>query len=286
MMHLVMPDPAPDALGVFLRARREHLAPAANDGARRRTSGLRRSEVAARASISVEWYTRLEQGRGGGPSQHVLEAVCDALELDDAEREHAFVLAYGAQAAARPSEDQPQLERMQRVLDNLSPWPAYIKSFSWDVLAWNDASARLLTDYPALPVAERNILRILFTDPIARERVRDWREEAKLAVATFRLELARWNGSSPAADELVHDLRAISPDFAEIWDLNEVGHLGQGVKRLRLGGRGAETMSLHYESLSIDAFPGAGLVMYSPVSPRDAELLARETASSIRETTR
>jgi transcriptional regulator with XRE-family HTH domain len=279
MMHIVMPDPAPDALGAFLRARREHLEPAA-DGARRRTAGLRRSEVAARANISVEWYTRLEQGRGGGPSAHVLEAVCDALQLREDEREHAFVLAFGARVVARSTEDEHQLARMQRVLDNLHPWPAYVKSSSWDVRAWNAAAAALLTDYPAIPAQERNILRILFTDPTARERVGEWREEAKLAVATFRLELARWNAHTPAVEALVEELRAASPEFAAIWELNEVGHLGEGVKRLRLGDAAAdaETVTLQYESLSIDAFPGAGLVVYSPVSADDAALLLRAVA--------
>jgi transcriptional regulator with XRE-family HTH domain len=270
-----MADPAPNALGLFLRARREHLRPAVHDGARRRTSGLRRSEVAARANISVEWYTRLEQGRGGNPSAHTLEAVCRALELRDEEREHALVLAYGARVDAHAATDDHRLEQLQRVLDKLHPWPAYVKSASWDVLAWNVAGARLLTDYAAIPVERRNVLRILFSDPTARERVIGWRAEAKLAVATFRLELARWNARSSAVDALVSGLRAQSPDFAEIWDLNEVGHLGQREKHLRLDGPETATVTLQYESLSIDAFPGSGLVVYSPISDRDAALLAR-----------
>lgn len=93
-----MRDLTGNELGRFLRSRREQLAPSGRDGpssTRRRTPGLRRSEVAARANTSVEWYTRLEQGRGGVPSAHVLDAVCDALELRPEERQHVRMLAYG-----------------------------------------------------------------------------------------------------------------------------------------------------------------------------------------------
>jgi transcriptional regulator with XRE-family HTH domain len=268
-----MPGPAANQLGVFLRSRREHLRPV-NDTGRRRTAGLRRVEVAARASISVEWYTRIEQGRGGRPSRRVLDAICTALELREDEREHAFVLAFGAPATADPFAGGAQLERTQRVLDHLMPWPAYLKSPTWDVLAWNAASRRFLTDYPSIPATDRNVLRILFTDPTTRERIEDWQEEAKLAVATFRLEQARWNAFSASVDGLVRTLRDESAEFAAIWDLNEVGHLGQGIKRLRVG-PGEETVSLHYESMSVDALPGAGIVVYAPVGPRDEHLLDR-----------
>lgn len=263
-----------DQLGAFLRSRRERLRPA-NDIGRRRTAGLRRTEVAARASISVEWYTRIEQGRGGRPSRQVLDAVCTALELREDEREHAFVLAFGTPATADPFVGRARLERTQRVLDHLMPWPAYLKSPTWDVLAWNAASRRFLTDYPSIPAADRNVLRILFTDPTTRERIKDWREEAKLTVATFRLEQARWNASSASANDLVRTLRDESAEFAAIWDLNEVGHLGQGIKHLRVGRSEEETVSLHYESMSVDALPGAGLVVYAPVGPRDEHLLDR-----------
>jgi hypothetical protein len=210
----------------------------------------------------------------GAPSRRVLDAICTALELREDEREHAFVLAFGAPATADPFAGGAQLERTQRVLDHLMPWPAYLKSPTWDVLAWNAASRRFLTDYPSIPATDRNVLRILFTDPTTRERIEDWQEEAKLTVATFRLEQARWNAFSASVDDLVRTLRDESAEFAAIWDLNEVGHLGQGIKRLRVG-PGEETVSLHYESMSVDALPGAGIVVYAPVGPRDEHLLDR-----------
>jgi transcriptional regulator with XRE-family HTH domain len=253
-------------LGAFLRARREQLPPAGAPGgapaSRRRTPGARRSEVAAEANISVEWYTRLEQGRGGHPSVLVLDAICRALRLRQDEREHAFLLAYGSGGALLEDLSASARTRLQPVLDRLDPWPAYIKSPSWDILAWNSAAARILTDYAALAARERNVLRILFLDPDSRRRIKDWEREARLAVATFRAELARWGGQPAHVPALVRELAAASPEFASMWKLHEVGHLGEGDKTLLLHDGTVATM--HYESLSLDAYPGLGLVVYTP----------------------
>ncbi|TMR22221.1 helix-turn-helix domain-containing protein [Nonomuraea turkmeniaca] len=256
-------------LGRFLRSRREQLDPSRyldpsgyvdRPANRRRTPGLRRSEIAARANISVEWYTRLEQGRGGVPSAKVLDAVCDALELRPDEREHVHLLAFGRAGPAVEQLGEEDLARLQRLVDAIT-CPAYIKSAAWDVVVWNAAAASLLTDYDQIPIGRRNVLRILFSDPAARARVDGWWHEAKLAVATFRLELGRWAFTSPEADRLIGDLYSSSPDFAAIWDLNEVGHLGQGVKDLAVPGSGRVRMQ--YEALSLDAYAGFGLVIYN-----------------------
>lgn len=143
------------------------------------------------------------------------------------------------------------LERLRQLVDHVA-CPAYIKSSAWDVVAWNTAAAAVLTDYDKIPVEERNVLRMLFCDPTARSRVGNWRHEAKLAVATFRLELSRWGSQSRAAENLIHDLYSSSPEFASIWDLNEVGHLGEGVKELSVDG---SLVRLRYESLGLDAYP-------------------------------
>jgi transcriptional regulator with XRE-family HTH domain len=259
-------------LGAFLRARREQLppeeAPADAPPRKRRTPGARRSEIAARAKISVEWYTRLEQGRSGRPSTHVLDAICDALRLRSREREHAFLLAYGGSAAAL-HEDLTAAAglHLQRLVDRFAPWPAYIKSPSWDVLLWNTPATELLTDYGALAPAERNILRMLFLRPETRRRIKDWEQEAKLAVATFRTELVRWGDRSGRTAALIRELTEESVEFRTLWKLNEVGHLGEGVKTL-LQPDGTSVL-LHYESLSLDAYPGLGLVTYTPVADDD-----------------
>ncbi|MFH8980557.1 helix-turn-helix transcriptional regulator [Streptomyces varsoviensis] len=256
-----------DTLGTFLRAHRERSTIAQDSGrasSRRRTPGMRRSEVAVTAGISVEWYSRLEQGRGGRPSIQVLEAICEALRLKPKEREHAFLLAYGKVGASHQELSPDERRKLRVVLDALEPCPAYLKSPSWDILEWNAAAARVLTGYASLPAAERNVLRILFTHPDSRRRIRDWPTEAKLAVATFRSELVRWEDRSPRVQALIHDLRTTSPEFDEIWRRNEVGHLGEGKKTFLLPD-GSET-TMQYASFSIDAHPGTGLVVYTPTT--------------------
>ncbi|MFF9063138.1 helix-turn-helix transcriptional regulator [Streptomyces sp. NPDC014882] len=263
-----MSDFRVNELGAFLRARREQLAPDELPGgarpSRRRTPGVRRSEVAALANISVEWVTRLEQGRGGSPSAAVLEAICDALQLRPEEKEHAFLLAYGSIGHPVDDPDAAGRARLQRLVDQLAPWPAFVKSPCWDVLVWNTDAARVLSDYAALSPEDRNVLRILFLDRESRTRITGWRIEAELAVATFRAELARWESHTPRAMTLIEDLTAASIEFQQIWELNTVGHLGDREKTFLL--RDGTQTTMHYESLSLDAYRGLSLVTYAPLS--------------------
>src|SRR6202451_3501800 len=167
MSTLLEPD---NRLGTYLKDRRTRLDPAALgfSTARRRTSGLRREEVAQRANISPTWYTWLEQGRGGSPSADVLDRIARALMLTDLEREHLFLLGLGHPPEAHYRKDDGVTPRLQRVLDALEPSPALIRTAIWDVVAWNRAVAVMLTYYGALPPEERNILRAIFLDPRAR----------------------------------------------------------------------------------------------------------------------
>jgi len=258
-----------NALGAFLRSRRERLDPAdvgVSSGQRRRTPGLRREEVAHRADVSVEWYTRLEQGRGGMPSAPVLQNVAAALLLTRVEREHMFLLAYGRRSEVPRNPAAGIGPRFRGVLDGFPYNPAYIKTAAWDVVAWNRAARLILTDYERLGVGDRNVLRLLFLDPRARELLREWEREARLAVSTFRLELTRW-GSTDEATSLIADLRANSPDFADMWDAHDVGTLGEGVKHLTHPVAG--DLAMWYSSYSIDDEPGLGLVLYTPDSETD-----------------
>src|SRR5580692_2735207 len=132
--------PASDnLLGTYLRDRRMKLDPAAFGfpAERRRTSGLRREEVAQRANISPTWYTWLEQGRGGAPSADVLDRIARALMLTDVEREHLFLLGLGHPPEAHYKKDEGVTPRLQRVLDALEPCPALVKTATWDIVAWN-----------------------------------------------------------------------------------------------------------------------------------------------------
>src|SRR5580698_4548519 len=128
-------------LGTYLKGRRAKLDPASFGLPliRRRTPGLRREEIAQRANVSATWYTWLEQGRGGAPSADVLERIGRALMLTDVEREHLFLLALGRPPEARYQAPDGISPRLQRVLDALSLSPAFVRTSTWDLLAWNRA---------------------------------------------------------------------------------------------------------------------------------------------------
>lgn len=152
----MQPDAKPadkaNTLAGFLRDRRTRLDPAVfGFTGRRRTPGLRREEVAQRANISPTWYTWLEQGRGGAPSADVLDRIAGSLMLTDLEREHLFILALGRPPEMRYRPADGVSPRLQRLLDAFDACPAFIKTATWDVLAWNQAAAVVLTDYATLP---------------------------------------------------------------------------------------------------------------------------------------
>lgn len=175
------------SLGEFLKSRRTRLDPASfGFSGRRRTPGLRREEVAQRANISPTWYTWLEQGRGGAPSAEVLERICGALLLTDAEREHLFMLGLGRPPEVRYKLVDGVSPRLQRLLDSLVASPAIVKTPTWDVVAWNRAAAVVLTDYGTLPPGQRNILRFLFRHPAVRAKQHDWNAVARFVVGADR----------------------------------------------------------------------------------------------------
>src|ERR1700727_3845007 len=129
-------------LATYLKDRRAKLDPAAFGFApeRRRTPGLRREEVAQRANISPTWYTWLEQGRGGAPSADVLDRIARAMMLTEVEREHLFLLGLGRSPEVRYRAVEGVTPRLQRVLDVLEISPAFVKTPTWDVVAWNRAA--------------------------------------------------------------------------------------------------------------------------------------------------
>lgn len=257
-------------LGSYLKQRRTKLDPAAFGFAtgRRRTTGLRREEVAQRANISPTWYTWLEQGRGGAPSADVLDRIARALLLTDAEREHLFLLGLGRPPEVRYRKSGGVTPRLQRVLDALDPTPAIIRSAIWDVVAWNRAATVMLMDYGSLPPERRNILRWLFLDPRARAAQYHWENVARAVVGTFRLETAR-AGAAEEVAPLVDELCRSSPEFRTMWQDNDVrGTHGEAVKHLRHPVLG--TLSFEYSAFAVDGRTDLSLVVYNPVAPDDA----------------
>lgn len=255
----------PTQLGAFLRDRRARMDPASfGFGGRRRTPGLRREEVAQRANISPTWYTWLEQGRGGAPSADVLDRLANGLMLTAPEREHLFLLALGRPPAVKYSRPDHVTPRLQRVLDALPNSPAIIKTATWDVIAWNTAAARLLTDYSKLPREERNVLRLIFTNPVTRAAQEDWWNVARYVVGAFRADAAR-AGAGTEIGALVDELSRRSPEFESLWLENDVAAHADGSKRLRHPELGL--IELEFSAFAVEGRPDLGLLVYNPANP-------------------
>jgi transcriptional regulator with XRE-family HTH domain len=257
-------------LGTYLKDRRAKLDPAAFGfpAERRRTSGLRREEVAQRANISPTWYTWLEQGRGGAPSADVLDRISRALMLTDVEREHLFLLGLGRPPDVRYQQSEGVTPRLQRVLDALEPTPALIRTATWDVVAWNRAATVIFTDYGSLPPTQRNILRFIFLDPRARAAQENWDGVARHVVGAFRVDAAR-AGAAAAVGPLVDELCRLSPEFEAMWRDNDVRGHGEGVKRLRHPVMGS--LAFEYSAFAVDGRPDLSMVVYNPATSVDAE---------------
>jgi transcriptional regulator with XRE-family HTH domain len=261
-------------LGDYLRDRRMKLDPASFGFSlkRRRTPGLRREEVAQRANVSATWYTWLEQGRGGAPSADVLDRISRALMLTDVEREHLFLIGLGHPPDVRYREVESISPRLQRVLDALPLSPALVKNATWDVLAWNEAAAALFTDYADLPPEKRNILRLMFTTARTREAQLHWEQVARYVVAVFRGDVAR-AGASERIKALVTELSAQSPEFARLWQSNDVQTHGEGTKHLRNPQGG--TVALEFSTFAVDGRPDLAMLVYNPATPADAKKVKR-----------
>ena len=158
--------------------------------------------------------------------------------------------------------------RLQRLLDALEVSPALIKTATWDVVAWNRAAAAVLTDYGALPSGQRNILRLIFSDPRVRAAQYDWEGMARSVVAAFRVDAARAGAVSEVA-QLVDELCRLSPEFEALWRDNDVSAHRGGVKRFRHPILGP--IELEYSAFAVDGRPDLGMIVYNPVTSSDAD---------------
>jgi len=266
------------SLGSFLRSRRARLDPASfgYSPGRRRTPGLRREEVAQRASISPTWYTWLEQGRGGAPSAEVLERIAAALLLTDAEREHLYILGLGRPPEIRYRASEGISPRLQRMLDALPHSPALVKTPTWDIVAWNRAATLLLTDYAKIPARERNVLRFLFGDSSVRAAQDDWEKVARFVVASLRAGAIR-AGAEDEVAALAEELSRSSPEFAALWRDNEVASEGDGVKRLHHPVLGL--MELEFSTFAVEGRPDLSMIVYNAGNEDTAARIADFIAS-------
>jgi transcriptional regulator with XRE-family HTH domain len=248
--------------GDFLRSRRAKLTPKSVGlpiGRRRRTSGLRREEVAELAGIGVDWYIRLEQGRTVNPSATTIDALARALRLTKAEHVHLRMLTRAADAPAFAIETVP--ETIRRMLDGLNQ-PAYVTGRRWDLLAWNAAAEEVFA-FGRLAEEDRNVLLLMFTSARTRKLFgNSWTEEARRMVAQFRASHDVWAGD-PAFNALLARLRQASPEFSRWWGAHEVRGIAAGRKILNHPKKGV--LQFEHTSFQANDDPGLKLVIYTPV---------------------
>ncbi|QNA92750.1 MULTISPECIES: helix-turn-helix transcriptional regulator [unclassified Microbacterium] len=215
-----------DALAEFLLRRREALTPAdvgLAAGARRRTAGLRREEVAQLAMMSTDYYTRLEQRRGPQPSVQILAALARALRLTEDERDYLFRLC-GHSAPDRAHATEYVRPGILRVLDRLHDTPAFVVSLLDEVLVQNDASRALIGDASGLVGFDRSGIYRWFAHP--EEERRRYREvdharQSRSLVGSLRAAHGIM-GARSRAGEIVAELSARSPEFVGLWEAHEV----------------------------------------------------------------
>lgn len=211
----------------FLMSRRARVTPAEaglpDGGARRRTPGLRREEVAVLAGVGASWYQWLEQGRDISVSPQVLDAVARVLRLSNAERRHLYLLAgLNPPAPEVAPEKRDMCDGLRRLIDAWMPYPAHIMDRYYNTVLFNDAAATVLGMKPGIT---QNCLVDFFTNPMYRARARSWEQNARTVVAQFRAASL----SSPDDEgfqSVAAELKAASPEFAEVWERRDIEEAG------------------------------------------------------------
>ncbi|SDT16502.1 helix-turn-helix domain-containing protein [Microlunatus soli] len=283
-----MGDNTTDAITPFLKARRAALDPrdlGFDDGPpRRRVHGLRREEVAQRAGISVDYYTRIEQGRAHGMSDSVLDAIARALRLTAGEHSYLRNITRPAQHGDHEHScelaDHPRPivpAAAQDLLDALDPAsPAMIYGPGHDLLAWNRSGGVVTFDLERIEEAELNSALLIFNDPGARELFPDWQLHADETVATLRGDLGRQTSPS-RLNAVIHRLHTENADFRRAWEAQRVAEQSHGHKRIRNPHVG--DLDVTFQAFPIPAAPHLRLCVYTaPAGSVTAERLQRLAA--------
>jgi transcriptional regulator with XRE-family HTH domain len=269
-------DPT-NELSQFLTSRRANVTPERaglpNYG-RRQVPGLRREEVASLAGVSVEYYKRLERGNAGGASDSVLDAIADALQLDDAERAHLFDLARAATPTPAWRRRRPAQRgvrpAVQQILDAIGS-PATISNIRGDYLAANPLGRALYAPLFESREQPPNSARFTFLDPAAQDFFVDWEKAAKDLVANLRSQ-AGGNPYDRQLSDLVGELSTRSEPFRKWWAAHNVRYHQTGRKRLRHPIVGE--LDLSYEVMELAADSGLRLAVFQaePGSPSQQAL--------------
>ncbi|QRP47674.1 helix-turn-helix transcriptional regulator [Amycolatopsis sp. FDAARGOS 1241] len=231
----------------------------------RRVPGLPREEVAQLAGMSVNYYTRIEQGESHQLSDSVLEAIANALRLDESERMHLLRLAWPAQRAKRETEPGPEQvrESLLAIVESSVDHAAVILGRRTDLLGGNRLGFAL---FGVDPDARPNLTKRMFLDPAMRDLVVDWEHQATNSAAYLRMTVGE-QVDDPLMAELVGELSIESPEFAWIWAAHPVAECSHSVREFDhpLVGR----LTLNEENLRMPDVPGQHILFFgaAPGSP-------------------
>ncbi|MDX3077662.1 helix-turn-helix transcriptional regulator [Streptomyces sp. MI02-7b] len=256
------------AVSAFLRSRREKITPEQAGlpvYGQRRVPGLRRGEVAALAGVSVEYYTRLERGNLKGVSDSVLDALAQALRLDDTERMYLHDLARAAGPAARARsprrEARPAVRAsVARIVEGMPGMPAYVMNNRLDTLAANPLGRALYSEMFADPACEGNVARFAFFHAAARRFYTDWERMARFAVGALRVEAGK-HPHDRELSNLIGELSTRSDAFRVMWGSQSVHVFRDSTKRLNHPLVG--DLELDQETMSLPDESGLSVVVYS-----------------------
>jgi hypothetical protein len=256
-----------DEVKAFLSSRRAKITPEQaglhSYNRKRRVTGLRRSEVADLAGVSVEYYAQLERGNLGGVSDSVLDALARALQLNDAEQAYLSDLAHTAGPAPRRSR-KPSAQQVRpsvkRILDGMTEVPAFVNNRRLDVLAANPLAQALYAPMFADRAGPANHARFAFLNPRARDFWLDWERIADDTVAVLRTEAGR-DPYDRALTDLVGELSTRSDDFRVRWAAHDVRLHRTGLKHFHRPVVG--DLHLTFETMELPADPGLSLTALS-----------------------
>ena len=233
----------------------------------RRVPGLRRTEVAALAGISIEYYAKIERGSLAGVSASVLDAVARALQLDDAERTHLFDLARAADGTSALRGPRPRSRKgwtprpaLQWTLDTITDGPAIVRNGRMDLLAANRLGRAMHASLYDRDPAGPNFARYTFLDDDSRTFYPNWDVAADTCVAILRTEAGR-DPHDRAMHDLVGQLSTLSSEFRRRWSSHDVRLHGTGTKTFHH--RAVGDLELTYESLDMISEPGLTLTIYA-----------------------
>jgi transcriptional regulator with XRE-family HTH domain len=265
----------------FLKSCRARITPATvglAQPSRRRAGGLRREDVAALAGVSATYFTWLEQGRDVHPSVGILERLSEVLRLSAPERDYLFNLVQLRPPPLIPPPTEEVSPAVRRMLAGLN-YPALLISTRWDIVGWSDAWVRCIADPAERVPRDRNLLRILMTEPEFRRDPADFEAAARRVIAKARLDYSRIAGD-PAFDALIRELSEACPIFQRLWHEPAVLGCSEGcfTHMTRVG-----DLTFEHTSYVVEGAPHLQLLIFIPAGQQSerkyAALLADAPAA-------